>query len=124
MATGVYQFWKYWLRDRKYIEANLKAESNSSPNPLSLSSNAAFVFVILIIGLISAAFVFSVEHGVYFYKKYGTCQKLHLHNCVAWRSQCRVLNGTVKVNNCYESPTMLNSIEIVALDHDDIVIDE
>jgi len=52
MTTGIYQFWKYWLRDRRYTAAKLRLEViASSPQPLSLSSNVAFIFVILCLGL-------------------------------------------------------------------------
>jgi len=60
MMTGIYSFWKYWLRDRKYIEAELKL-MNSPPTPLSLSSNVFFVFVILIFGLVLATIGFLIE---------------------------------------------------------------
>jgi len=51
MTSGIYQFWKYWLHDRKYIETQLKENSAVQPQPLSLSSNLAFVFIILVFGL-------------------------------------------------------------------------
>jgi len=66
MTGGIYQFWKYWLRDRKYFESKLK-ESRDSPEPipLSLRSSVSFMFVILLIGLVSASIAFLVE-SVYF----------------------------------------------------------
>jgi len=61
MCSGIYHFWKYWIRDGKSIVENLKKESNDSPDPLSLESNVAFIFVILIIGLLISTTVFLVE---------------------------------------------------------------
>ena len=49
MSSGIYEFWKYWVRDRKYYEAKVIEENSSaSPEPLSLMSNVFFVFIILI----------------------------------------------------------------------------
>jgi len=58
--AGIYQFWKYWLRDRKYIVSELKLV-DPPPEPLSLGSNVFFVFVILIIGLVTSALVSLLE---------------------------------------------------------------
>jgi len=51
MASGIYQFWRYWLRDRTPMEFKLTYEDTVMPEPLSLNSNVAFVFVILILGV-------------------------------------------------------------------------
>jgi len=62
MTTGIYQFWKYWIRDRKYIESKLKDESSDQLKPLSLNSNIPLVFVILTFGLGVSLFVLTVEN--------------------------------------------------------------
>jgi len=51
MATGIYQFWKYWLHDSRYIVSRQKFEENANPLAISMSSNVTFVFVILVFGL-------------------------------------------------------------------------
>jgi len=61
IASGIYQFWKYWLRDRKYIESKLKHDLNNSVEALSLNSNVTFVYVILVFGLLSATMCFVIE---------------------------------------------------------------
>jgi len=61
VMSGIYQFWKYWLRDRKYIESELQL-LNPLPIPLSLRSNIFIVFVILPFGLLIAAIGFTVEN--------------------------------------------------------------
>jgi len=35
-ASGIYEFWKYWLRERKYLESEVKEENLDSPDPLGL----------------------------------------------------------------------------------------
>jgi len=64
MTHGIYQFWKYWLRDRQYIESHLKEESTKPPEALSLSSNVFFVFVVLVIGLVTSTSAFTIENIV------------------------------------------------------------
>jgi len=85
MASGIYQFWKYWLRDRKYLEFKLKADSTAPPEPLSLSSNVAFVFVVLIIGLTTSCFVFSTETSVYSFMQFDIPSRIK----ASWRSTFR-----------------------------------
>jgi len=87
MQSGVYQFWKYWLRDRKYLESKLKDEHKASPKPLTLSSNATFVFVILIIGLLISVGTFFGEI-LYMSLKF----KLHTELKLSFRSSvmCRI----------------------------------
>jgi len=63
MTSGIYQFWKYWIRDREYIESELKL-MDPPPVALSLGSNVFFIFIILIIGLIVSAFAFLAENMV------------------------------------------------------------
>jgi len=90
MSSGIYQFWKYWLRDRNYIESQLKTESTAPPEPLSLSSNVAFVFIILIIGLGISILGFLFEVGLYkfidsdIYSKFKTTRS----NIIDWVSSC------------------------------------
>jgi len=62
IASGIYQFWKYWLRDRNYLESKLKLDLNPPVvEALSLSSSVTFVYVILVFGLFSATMSFFVE---------------------------------------------------------------
>ena len=70
ISTGIYQFWRYWLRDRQYIVAKLKYEHNARPMPLSLGSNAAFVFVILSLGLSVSIVVLLTEKFVLWFQNY------------------------------------------------------
>jgi len=74
MGSGIYQFWKYWNRDRYYILMKLKHKiSSESPNTISLSSNAAFVLVILCLGLATSVMFHVAENTYYYYYKYS-CQ--------------------------------------------------
>jgi len=61
ISSGIYQFWKYWLRDRKYIELKLKHDLNDVVEALSLSSCVTFVYVVLVFGLLGATTGFFVE---------------------------------------------------------------
>jgi len=91
MERGVYQFWKYWLRDRKYLESKLKDEHKASPEPLTLSSNATFVFVMLIIGLL-------ISVGSFFGEiLYNIFSKLHIKSKFSLRSSafCRMHDSAV-----------------------------
>jgi len=83
MTSGIYQFWKYWLRDRQYLESKLREESRDSPDPLSLRYNISFIFVILIIGILMASSIFLAEHAYYVLTlKYGSHQYFRL----GWRN--------------------------------------
>jgi len=73
MTSGVCQFWKYWLRDRQHIESKLKA-STAPPEPLSLSSNVSFIFVVLALGLAVAVVGFIIEFSFRTYRKYNLSQ--------------------------------------------------
>jgi len=90
-TSGIYQFWKYWLRDRQYKEAKLRDENLASPHPLSLSSNVFFIFVILIIGLVASVISSLLEHTVYLIGKYGVqiviknVWRVRLFYCCRWR---------------------------------------
>jgi hypothetical protein len=68
---GIYQVWKYWLRDRKFLEFKVKDEDLASPEPLSLHSNVAFMFVILILGLSTSAIYFLSENLYHAFKRCG-----------------------------------------------------
>jgi len=61
MASGIYQFWKYWIRDRPSIESKLKLESTAPPDRLSLQSNVTFVFLTGSFGLATALSVILAE---------------------------------------------------------------
>jgi len=65
MSSGIYRFWKYWIRDRKYIEFKLREEQSSTPKTLSISSNLGFVFVPLSFGLITSSMVHLLERVHY-----------------------------------------------------------
>jgi len=69
VTCGIYQFWKYWLRDRKFIEFKVRDEDLASPEPLSLHSNVAFMFVILILGLSTSAIYFLSENLYHAFKR-------------------------------------------------------
>jgi len=69
-SSGIYQFWKYWIQDRKFNELTLKEEAKATPQPLSLNSNMSFTFVILITGLISAAKLCLIEIIYVEFRKY------------------------------------------------------
>jgi len=88
MASGIYNYWKYWLRDRTYLEAKLRKDD--SPVPLSLRSNVFFVFVILIIGLSATTFTFVLETLIHKFKKYHVRVRLKLF--------CRGSFNTLVVN--------------------------
>jgi len=70
MSSGIYQFWKYWIRDRKVVEAKLKEEATAFPGPLALKSNVSFTFVLLIFGFLIASSVFVAEIFCYGIRKY------------------------------------------------------
>jgi len=98
MAGGIYQFWKYWIRDRKFIEAQLKDENLAEPEPLSLSSKVSFMYVVLIFGLIMAGTVFLVENVNFESRKYNLKHKFtlayaRLRNLYlivkSWLTKCR-----------------------------------
>jgi len=76
MASGIYQFWKFWIRDRPYIVSQLKEEANASPERLSLTSNLSFVFVVLIIGLLTSLTAFITESLNNELKKYNLSDML------------------------------------------------
>jgi len=70
MAAGIYQFWKYWLRDRKYIVLKLKVEQNAKPVAISMISNVDFTFVILILGLGLSLILFMIMIEYYQFIRY------------------------------------------------------
>jgi len=61
IASGIYQFWKYWLRDRQPILSKLKFESRAEPNALSLTTSVSFVLVVLLLGLGSSVLTLLAE---------------------------------------------------------------
>jgi len=71
MNSGIYQFWKYWLRDRTFLESKRKTDAHDSPDPLSLRSCASFMFIVLSIGLVTAAPLFLAEHAYCRLTKYS-----------------------------------------------------
>jgi len=81
MASGIYQFWKYWLRDRKFIETQLKNENLAEPEPLALSSKVSFMYIVLIIGLLMAGTIFLTEH-VHFRIKGFNLRQCGILNCI------------------------------------------
>jgi len=90
MASGIYQFWKYWLRDRKYIESKLRTESTALPDPLTLRSNVAFVFVIPIIGLSASVAALCME---FLFRAFEKCDfKTHLNSM---HCRLRLLHGAL-----------------------------
>jgi len=76
MASGIYQFWKYWLRDRKFIETKLRSENLAEPELLTLSSNVSFVYVIFIIVLVLVSNVVFRRMCIFRIKKYSIRQML------------------------------------------------
>jgi len=86
MSSGIYQFWKYWLRDRNYIESQRRVESTALPEPLTLSSNVAFVFVILILGLASSVLGFCLEIASYKFNEHDIRRKIKTNwsNIMGW----------------------------------------
>jgi len=78
MAAGIYQFWRYWLRDRKHFETELKEAAQDSSYPLSLRSNASFMFVVLCIGLGTAVCIFLTENTYFRLKNYKIRQRVQI----------------------------------------------
>jgi len=77
VSRGIYQFWKYWFRDRKYVESKLLYESTVQPEALTRSTNVAFIFVVLVFGQVVSVSVFTAEnsgsHGVYDHGELWNC---------------------------------------------------
>jgi len=93
MASGIYQFWKYWLRDRKSIEPKLKFDNTAQPDALALTSNVAFVFVILIIGLTASTSTFWIEISFYSFNYYDIRDSMK----AKWRSLVAELGVRLRV---------------------------
>jgi len=105
MNHGIYSFWKYWLRDRKYIVSKLKME-NRPPIPLSLGSNVFFVFVIIALGFIAAVLVLLFEYLIHKFPEYkqlkATVQRgiNRGHELFIYLISARPTCACKKVENC------------------------
>jgi len=78
ISGGIYQFWRYWIRDRKFIESKLKAEDTTETEPLSLGSNVTFIFIVLIIGLVTASVEFVAEVLIHGFCKYNVLTRIKM----------------------------------------------
>jgi len=65
-ASGIYQFWKYWLRGRQFELPKLK--HSDDPVPLTLDANIFFVFVAFMLGLGLGVVLALIEIVVYYFK--------------------------------------------------------
>jgi len=81
MASGIYHFWKYWLRDRKFSVSKLKEKHTALPHPLSLGSNLAFVFIIYVLGLAVSSTALLVENLFIVMHKHAILRRITVVLC-------------------------------------------
>jgi len=81
MAAGIYQFWRYWIRDRKLYLQTMKEET-TPPQPLSIRSSTCFIFIILTLGLVVSVAIFLSEFVPRVIRTHSIRQRLN----AAWQN--------------------------------------